>query len=127
VLERLFAAKGLAPGTWWTFLVQGEGKTLPGGLESLSGFVLTRGGEVYGWWLDWEGPSQSSVGPDAAGGGYALDRWWPVAAPQREFRNDAEYRVARRQLGLGAGGPGSGSGGGVAPLEDGEEQPQRGQ
>ncbi|MGH2371280.1 MAG: hypothetical protein ACRDI2_24150, partial [Chloroflexota bacterium] len=62
VLERLFAEKGLQPGQWWPFLVQGEGKPLPGGLESLSGFVLTRDGDVYGWWLDWQDLGDAPAG-----------------------------------------------------------------
>jgi hypothetical protein len=88
VLEGLFAARGLRAGEWWPFLVQGEGKLLPGGIEALSGFVLTRQGEVYGWWLDWEAPP----------GRYVLDRWWRVEAPQEAFGADAEYLRARRRL-----------------------------
>ena len=86
VLEGLFAAQGLTAGEWWPFLVQEEGKVLPGGVEALSGFVLTRGGEVFGWWLDW-----------APEGRYVLDRWWRVGAPEREFAGDAEFRRARRR------------------------------
>ena len=91
VLERLLAERGLGAGEWWPFLVQEEGKALPGGLESLSGFVLTRRGRVFGWWLDW----------DPARGDYALDRWWPVEEPEREFGADGEFRRARRRLRLG--------------------------
>jgi hypothetical protein len=89
VLARLFAAKGLPDDAWWPFLVSGEGKALPGGLESLSGFVLTRDGRVYGWWLDVD-----------AGGEHVLDRWWQVEQPEREFAQDAEFRQARRRLAL---------------------------
>ncbi len=87
VLEALFAKKGIPTGEWWPFFVQGEGKDLPGGLESLSGFLLTRDGRVFGWWLD--------AGPDGAP---ALDRWWPVEDPQQEFAHDPEYRAAKRHL-----------------------------
>jgi hypothetical protein len=93
VLARLFAARGLPAGAWWPFLVQEEGKALPGGLESLSGFVLTRAGDVYGWWLDWDAGAPG-------GGDYVFDRWWRVARPGRAFATDAEYRRARRGLGL---------------------------
>ena len=93
VLARLFAARGLAAGAWWPFLVQEEGKSLPGGLESLSGFVLTRTGDVYGWWLDWDAGAPG-------GGDYVFDRWWRVARPGRSFATDGEYRRARRGLGL---------------------------
>ncbi len=118
MLERLFAARGLRSGEWWPFLVQEEGTPLPGGLEALSGFVLTRSGDVYGWWLDWapadaglaadEGLATGRTGsggietgaPGAPQGRYVLDRWWRVAAPEREFAADAEYRGARERLGL---------------------------
>jgi hypothetical protein len=93
VLARLFAARGLPAGAWWPFLVQEEGKALPGGLESLSGFVLTRAGDVYGWWLDWDAGAPG-------GGDYVFDRWWRVARPGRSFATDGEYRRARRGLGL---------------------------
>jgi hypothetical protein len=96
VLERLLAARGLAPGEWWLFLVQEEGKPLPGGLEALSGFVLTRAGDVFGWWLGWD-PDL----PPSEEGDYVFDRWWRVAAPERAFAGDEEYRRARERLGLG--------------------------
>ena len=100
VLERLFAARGLAAGTWRAFLVQEEGEALPGGLESLSGFVLTRSGDVFGWWLDWDA---RAPGPGGAGprlGDYVLSRWWRVGEPERELGADGEYRRARERLGL---------------------------
>jgi hypothetical protein len=117
VLERLLAARGLAPGEWWLFLVQEEGKPLPGGLEALSGYVLTRAGDVYGWWLDWDpdlrpsgerspgaGRARPGEDPGAAPGeeegDYVFDRWWRVAAPERAFAGDGEYRRARERLGL---------------------------
>ncbi|MDQ3702540.1 MAG: hypothetical protein M3442_16695, partial [Chloroflexota bacterium] len=127
VLEGLFAEQGLTAGEWWPFLVQEEGKALPGGVETLSGFVLTQSGEVYGWWLDWApvtgtslaGPNRGGTSgsgwggsstrvagvhegavPGATEGRYVLDRWWRVGAPEREFAGDAEYRRARRHLGL---------------------------
>jgi hypothetical protein len=112
VLERLLAERGLAPGEWWPFLVQEEGKPLPGGLEALSGFVLTRAGDVFGWWLDWDPglrpagerpPDPGGAGgaaPEGEDGDYVLDRWWRVAAPERAFAGDGEYRRARERLGL---------------------------
>lgn len=112
VLARLLAERGLAAGDWWPFLVQGEGKRLPGpeGLEEHSGFVLDRSGAVHGWWLGWEHPGGD--GTPAPGGGeadrtsdagrYVLERWWQVREPERAFARDAEYRAARRRLGLPA-------------------------
>jgi hypothetical protein len=99
VLQRLLAEKGLPAGDWWPFLVQEEGKALPGGLESLSGYVLTRSGEVFGWWLDWDATAPGD-------GDYTFDRWWKVARPQREFEQDGEYQRARERLGLGPGSEG---------------------
>jgi hypothetical protein len=96
VLQRLRAEKGLLAGDWWPFLVQEEGKALPGGLESLSGYILTRGGEVFGWWLDWDAGAPGD-------GDYAFDRWWRVARPEREFAGDGEYRRARERLRLQQG------------------------
>ena len=104
VLERLLAEKGLASGQWWPFFVQAEGKMLPGGLEALSGYVLTREGAVYGWWLQWapsprrSAASQEAGGDGGDGGDYVLDPWWQVAAPDHEFAADDEYRQARRRL-----------------------------
>jgi hypothetical protein len=92
LLEELFSAKGLRPGGWWPFLVQGEGTRLPGGIEAISGFVLARDGAVYGWWLGWQA------------GRYTFERWWRVEAPERAFAADAEYALARRRLGLEASG-----------------------
>jgi hypothetical protein len=101
VMARLLAERGLVPGEWWPFLVQGEGTSLPGGLEALSGFVLALDGRVYGWWLGWE--PDDGVGGQEGGapeGRYVLDRWWRVDAPEAEFAGDAEYAAARRRLGL---------------------------
>jgi hypothetical protein len=87
VLERLFSEKGLRPGTWWPFLVQGEGKQLPFGIESQSGFVLSRDGRVFAWWLD-----------ATSGGAPVLDRWRLVDDPEHAFARDPEYRAARIKL-----------------------------
>jgi hypothetical protein len=101
VLERLFAEKGLAPGEWWPFLVQQEGRLLPGGLEDSSGFVLARDGSVYGWWLGWEtSAGAGGSGQEVTEGRYVFDRWWRVDVPEVEFAYDAEYALARERLGL---------------------------
>ncbi|HEX9016432.1 MAG TPA: hypothetical protein VF960_10625 [Chloroflexota bacterium] len=87
IVARLLARRGI--GRHALFLTQQEGKMLPGGVESLSGFVLTGGGEVYGFWLEW----------DDSAGEYTLDPWYLVEDPSR-FAGDPEYRRARRRLGL---------------------------
>jgi len=91
ILRRLLAKRGI--GRFALFLTQQEGKQLPGGIESLSGFVLTGAGEVYGFWLDWDGLE----------GEYVLDPWYRVA-DLSDLACDPEYHRARRELGLGDAG-----------------------
>ncbi len=88
-VRRLLAERGIS--RFALFLVQQEGKALPGGLEAISGFVLTSGGKVYGFWLDW----------DDCQGRYVLDPWYQVKQVS-EFADDPEYHRARRELGLDA-------------------------
>ncbi len=87
ILRRLLLQKGIdrfAP-----FLTQQEGRMLPGGIESVSGFVLTGEGELYGFWLDWDDREK----------GYVLEPWYRIEDPA-EFAGDPDYQQARRQLGL---------------------------
>lgn len=86
-LRRLLAERGID--RFALFLVQEEGRELPGGLESLSGFVIGSDGDVHGFWLDW----------DAGNGRYVLDPWYRVEDPS-DFALDPEYREARARLGL---------------------------
>jgi hypothetical protein len=69
------------------FLTQQEGKQLPGGIESLSGFVLAGTGEVYGFWLDWDQETAR----------YVLHPWYRVEDIS-PFADDPEYQRARREL-----------------------------
>ncbi len=62
----------------------------PGGLEAISGFALEAGGAVYGFWLSWDPVRRA----------YALAPFYPVDDPDEAFAQDAEYRRARRALGL---------------------------
>ncbi len=87
-IRRLLAERGI--GRHALFLTQREGIRLPGGLESLSGFVLTADGTVYSFWFGWDQRLRTFV----------LDPLAMVHAPDREFADDAEYRQARRALGL---------------------------
>lgn len=86
VIGRLLAERGIHRHA--TFLTQGEGKQLPGAIESLSGFVLTGDGEVHGFWLDW----------DEEAGRYVLDPWYRVEDVS-QFADDPEYRRALERLG----------------------------
>src|SRR5829696_9062560 len=51
-IDRLLGARGI--GRHALFLTQREGIALPGGLESVSGFVLDDLGQVHGFWLAWD-------------------------------------------------------------------------
>ena len=72
------------------FLTQREGTMLPGGLEAVSGFVLDERGVVHGFWLAW----------DEAGRALTLMPFYRVDDAAAAFAGDAEYRAARRELGL---------------------------
>lgn len=85
-IRRLLRQRGIR--RYALFLLQQEGKELPGGLESLSGFVLDDEGRVHGFWFDYDNETQS----------YALDPFYPVEAPERRFEGDAEFNGARAKL-----------------------------
>lgn len=86
-LHRLLGERGIH--RYALFLVQQEGRELPGGVEAMSGFVLAADGSVHGFWLDW----------DPARGDYVLDRWYRIE-DLSQFDTDPEYQRARRELGL---------------------------
>ncbi len=88
LVERLLAARGIRRCA--LFLTQREGLDLPGGLEAISGYALDVDGAVYGFWLSW----------DPARRAHTLAPFYPVDAPEEAFAQDAEYREARRALGL---------------------------
>ncbi len=87
IIRRLLSARSIT--RYVLFLTQGEGKELPKGVESLSGFVLTGKGEVFGFWLDWDHRRRR----------YVLDPWYRVE-DLSQFASDPEYHRAREQLGL---------------------------
>jgi hypothetical protein len=87
-IDRLLGERGI--GRHALFLTQREGVTLPGDLESVSGFVLDHQGRVHGFWLAW----------DDTRGRLTLAPFYPVDNPDAEFGEDAEYQAARRDLGL---------------------------
>jgi hypothetical protein len=63
---------------------------LPGGLETVSGFVLDDRERVHRFWLGWDERKQTLV----------LAPFEAVEDAARVFAEDAEYRAARRTLGL---------------------------
>ena len=85
IIRGLLAKRGIT--RYALFLTQGEGKELPGGIESFSGFVLTSRGRVHGFWLDW----------DEVAGRYLLDPWYRVE-DLSQFASDPEYQRARQLL-----------------------------
>lgn len=87
-IHRLLGERGI--GRHALFLTQREGRTLPGGLEAVSGFVLDARGRVHGFWLTWDDARQILT----------LAPFYPVDDADRAFAEDAEYQEARRALGL---------------------------
>jgi hypothetical protein len=87
-VARLLRDRGI--GRHALFLTQREGIMLPGGLESLSGFVLDDAGRVHGFWLAWDEAAQSLV----------LAPFYLVEDARDAFADDAEYHAARRALRL---------------------------
>ena len=71
------------------FGVTTEGRVLPDGSESASGFLVTDGGLVYSFWLDWDASSRRVAFTD-----------WELVAPAPDWEEDQEYREARREAGL---------------------------
>ena len=79
----------LAPGSYATFFVTGEGRELPGGGEDASGYVIDTTGRVFSFWLGWD-PRQRRA---------ALTEWEQVE-PEADWAAEPEYRRAREKLGL---------------------------
>jgi hypothetical protein len=71
------------------FGVTTEGKPLPDGSESASGFVVDDRGRVFSFWLGWDERQQR----------LAFTRWAEVR-PEPDWEEDEEYRQARRAAGL---------------------------
>ena len=87
-IARLLRERGI--GRHALFLTQREGRTLPGGIEAVSGFVLDRHGRVHGFWLAWDDDRQALT----------LSPFYPVEDAEAAFAEDREYQAARRALGL---------------------------
>lgn len=87
-IARLLRARGIE--RYALFLTQREGMTLPGGLETVSGFVLDDYGRIHGFWLAWDDVRQALT----------LQPYYAVEDAEAAFADDAEYQAARRSLGL---------------------------
>jgi len=102
----LFAEKGITE--FVMFGGSGEGKKLPGGMESESGAVLSSDGKVYRFWLDWD---DEKTAPDGSKGYYTLgendkividgvEHSYFEEKDPKEYENDSSYISARKKLGL---------------------------
>jgi hypothetical protein len=88
-LERLIRERGIA--RFGIFHASGEGRLLPDGSESGSGYKVDHCGRHYSYWLDW----------DSARGHPSFTRWQELAADEFiDLRDDPEYRRARTAAGL---------------------------
>jgi hypothetical protein len=87
VLDRLIRRKGLA--RYGLFFVTAEGKELPDGSESGSGFAISADGRVYFFWIDWD---------HKAGRPY-LETWEEVPI-EEHWATNREYQLARVAAGL---------------------------
>jgi hypothetical protein len=88
-LERLIRGRGLA--RFGIFHASGEGRMLPDGSESGSGYVIDENGRHYFYWLDW----------DVARARLALTRWEELDSGEfADLQDDPEYGRARADVGL---------------------------
>jgi hypothetical protein len=87
VMDRLIREKQID--RYGLFAVTTEGKKLPDGSESASGFVITNDGQCYRWWLDW----------DEEKGLPKLSRWTRVD-PEADWKEDEEYTAAVEAAGI---------------------------
>jgi len=88
VIRQLLSRKRL--GRYEFFLGQREGRRLPGGLEEVSGFVITEHDVAYAFWLSWDSKSHQ----------YVLHPFRAVPHADDALNDDEEYLEARRKLGL---------------------------
>lgn len=90
-LERLIRERGLEK--YGTFFVSGEGKLLPDGSESGSGYVIDDSERVFWFWLDWDCEHQA----------LSFTQWEQVVGEETVWGDDPEYLRARKAAGLPSG------------------------
>src|SRR3712207_3336157 len=76
-------------GRYALFFVTGEGEIMPSGVKDASGHVIDEQGRVLAFWLGWDGRQQKPV----------LTEWEEVE-PEPHWLESAEYRQARKRVGL---------------------------
>jgi hypothetical protein len=87
VLDTLIRAKGLK--RWAYFFTTGEGCFFPDGTEECSGNVIDEYGRVFFFWTDWDAEHNTP-----------MMRIWEQEEPESRWAASAEYRRARRAVGL---------------------------
>jgi hypothetical protein len=86
VLDRLLRERGID--RYGLFLVSGEGRILPGGVEATSGYVVDEAGAIHFFWMDWES-TRNRIN---------LTRWHEVA-PDPAWLDEPEYCLALEAAG----------------------------
>lgn len=87
MLDRLMRRQGLD--RYAFFLVTGEGRFFPNGLEDASGRIIDDHGRVFSFWTGWD----DDLGEET------LIRWRQIE-PQPRWERSREYRAAREAVGL---------------------------
>jgi hypothetical protein len=87
VLQQLLRERGID--RYGLFLVSGEGKTLPDGTESTSGFVVDQTARVHFFWLDWDGNYNRPT-----------FKHFESVTPESDWLEDPEYRSALEAAGV---------------------------
>src|SRR6266571_2706387 len=86
-LDELIRKRGIQQ--YGLFSVTTEGKQLPDGSESASGFLIDGESRVFFFWLDWDDRLRHIVFTD-----------WKQVKAEPEWEGDEEYQAARRAAGL---------------------------
>jgi hypothetical protein len=87
VLDALVHERGLE--RYAFFLVTGEGRFLPNGVEITSGHVLDASGQVFRFWTDWDADRRRPS-----------FKVWKLATPNARWERIGEYQRARAAVGL---------------------------
>jgi hypothetical protein len=87
ILDELIRQEGIQ--RYGLFSVTTEGKLLPDGSESASGFVVDAEDRVFYFWLDWDDARRRIVFTT-----------WDRVQPEADWAEDSEYRAARLAAGL---------------------------
>ena len=87
MLDALVRERGLEQFAY--FLVTGEGRFLPNGIEVTSGHVLDATGRIFRFWTTWDGERDQ-----------ASFKVWKPTPPNPRWERTGEYQRARAAVGL---------------------------